>query len=158
MKRFMALAFMVLFCFTIAGCGSSEKTSEVAENESVSTDTAYTTFRTKSSQEYTDFLEELDCSMDREFIAISNSSYAGAYSGPVTLYSVIYKVCDNEKDVPVKKYEYSVFEKKSEEECYAFLDTLGAEYEVVDISITSYAFGYSGPEHIYIVTYRKALS
>lgn len=154
-KRFIAIISTVLLCFTIGGCGNSNKTSELQENKKTLTD--YNVFETTDSKEYTDFLKELDSSTNRKIVGISNDSYAFSHMGPRTIYTITYKICDNAHDIVDTEYEYFLFECHSEKEYLSFLDNLADEYEIFNVSIGSYALAHIGPSHIYIVTYRKIL-
>ena len=101
-------------------------------------------------------MNDIDTSSTYEIIAISNSSYGRKYTGPFNVYTVTYKACKDSKSTNVK-YEYSLFETENEQEYLSFLDELSDEFEIVDVSTGTYSFQYTGPYHIFIVTYRKAL-
>lgn len=151
-KRFISvMCCLVLLTVALSGCSDS---TETAKTQTLLTD--YSFFETQDSEEYLKFLNELDGSSTQEIVAISNGSYAYQVFGPYNMYTVTYKVCEEPKDTNVQ-YEYSLFEAENEQECLSFLDELGDEYEIVNVSIGTYAFGTLGPYHSFIVTYRKAL-
>ncbi len=145
------MCLLVLFAITLSGCDSSTETSETQKLIS-----DYSFFETEDSEEYLKFLNEIDGSSTKKIVAISNSSYRRKYTGPFTVYTVTYKICEDTKDTNVQ-YEYSLFETEDEQKYLSFLDELSDEYEIVDISTGTYAFQYTGPYNTFIVTYRKPL-
>lgn len=151
-KRFIfVMCLLVLFTITLCGCTSSTKATETPK---LLVD--YSFFKTENSEEYLNFLNEIDNSNTQEIVAISNSSYVHEHTGPFNVYTVTYKVCEDTKDTNTK-YEYSLFETENEQEYLLFLDALSDKYEIVDISTGTYAFQYTGPYNTFIITYRKPL-
>lgn len=145
------LAFLIVIWVVL-----STPSKPLQDSEQLRSLNNYSFWETRDSKEYTDFLNELDSDNSREIISVSNSSFAFRATGPYNLYTVIYKTCEDCNDTNVH-YEYSIFEPETEEEFTAFLDTIGDEFEIFDISIGSYSFEATGPYHTFIVTYRKAL-
>lgn len=149
-KRFIfMMCLLVLFTITLSGCGSS---TQKAETKKLSD---YSFFETEDSEEYLEFLNELDRSSTQEIVSISNGAYSHTFTCH-TLYTVTYKVCKNAKDTSTK-YKYSLFETEDEQEYLSFLNELSNEYEIVDISTGTYAFRVTGPYNVFIITYRKQL-
>ena len=146
-KRFIIVMCLLTF-FTIALSGCSSSTETYTGN--------HLFFETRDSAEYLKFLNDMDASSTQEIVSISNSSYGYKFTGPFNVYTVTYKVCMDTQNTNVK-YEYSLFETKKKQEYLSFLDELSDEFEIVDISTGTYAFQYTGPYHIFIVTYRKPL-
>lgn len=150
MKRFIFyLLVLVILGITLSGCGSS------AETETVENLSNYSFFETEDSEEYLKFLNELDSSNTHELVAIGNSTYGRKYSGPFNVYTVTYKICEDKKDTNVQ-YKYSLFETENEQEYLSFLENLSEDKEIVDVSVGSYAFQYSGPFNTFIITYRHS--
>lgn len=149
-RRFiLVMCLLVLGAIMLSGCGSS---TEKNESQIVSD---YSFFETENPEEYLEFLSELDGS-SKEIVAISNSSYGHKYTGPFNVYTVTYKECEDTKDTNAR-YKYSLYETEDEQEYLLFLEGIDDEYEIVDISTGTYAFQYTGPYNVYIVTYRKPL-
>lgn len=114
----------------------------------------YELYETSNSKEFVDFLNKLDTS--KEIVSISCSTYKRQYANPVNIYTVTYTSCEKTDKTDVK-YEYFVFETDGIKEYGDFIDNLDPDYEIVDISTTTYAAQYTNPTHRYIVTYRKCI-
>lgn len=152
-KRFIfTLILLVLTAITISGCGASKESSETSTASPLLSN--YLFFETENSEQYLNFLKELDSSTTYELVGISNCSYLKGYDS-ITVYTVTYKVCDEKE--PNHQYEYSLFETENKYEYLSFLDALSDEYEIVDISYGSYSFEIAGPFSTFIITYRKQL-
>ena len=158
-KRFIFMMWFVgvLCTIILSGCGSStENSTETAEEQMSLSNSDYSFFETKNSEEYLKFLNEIDNSSTHEIVTISNSTYAYRSNGPFNVYTVTYKACEGTKYTNAK-YEYSLFETNDQQEYLSFLRILSNEYEIVDISIGTFCIQYAGPFESFIVTYRKPL-
>jgi len=152
MKRFVFVICLMIFCISLVGCGNSTNSTTQYVQETIGD---YSLFKTEDSQEYLDFLKDMDSHNTLEIVDISNTSYALKYTGPYHVYTVTYKVCEF-KDTS-KQYEYSLFSTDNVQEYFKFLDELDSEFEIVDSSIGTYAFQYTGPYDMFFVTYRKLI-
>lgn len=142
---------VVLFC-----CIGTSRPEPIQDSETLREVNNYSFWETDDSNEYINFLNELDSNNNRKVVSVSNSSYAFQYTGPYNIYAIMYTSNEGSEESSIH-YKYSIFETETEEELTNFLSSLGDEYEIFDISIGSYAFQYTGPYHTFIVTYRKAL-
>lgn len=145
------VAFLIVLLIAL-----STPSEPLQDSEQLRSLNNYSFWETRDSKEYTDFLNELDSDSSSEIVSVSNSSFAFRATGPHNLYSVIYKTGED-SGVANVHYEYSIFESETEEEFTNFLNTIGDEFEIFDISIGSYSFEATGPYHTFIVTYRKVL-
>lgn len=153
-ETFIRLGFIAFLIIVLIAL--STPSEPIQDSEQLQSLNDYSFWETRDSKEYTDFLNELDSDKSRKIVSVSNSSFAFRATGPYNLYTVIYKTCENSDNTNVH-YEYSIFEPETEEEFTTFINTLGDEFEIFDISIGSYSFEATGPYHSFIVTYRKAL-
>lgn len=153
-ETFIRLGFIAFLIIVLIALSTPSEPIQNSEQLQLLND--YSFWETQDSNEYKDFLNELDSDNSRTIVAVSNSSFAFRCTGPYNLYTVIYKACEDANSTNIH-YEYFIFESETEEEFTNFINTLGDEFEIFDISIGSYSFEATGPYHTFIVTYRKAL-
>ena len=156
-KRFIAMCLSVVLISGVSCCCGKKTEASTTEKPICEHASDYAFFETMDSEEYIGFLNELDCSSNREIIDISNGTYSRDSLGFKHVYTVTYKIREVVTQHTNIQYEYLLFETQNEQEYLLFLDELSDEYEIVDISNSVYVPKKSWPNKVYTVTYRKPL-
>lgn len=129
-------------------------TFELQSEEIAEVEPTYHLFRIDVQEEYLSFLAEFDESQ-YTIVGISNSMNVESY-GSDEFYMVTYRDRTLGDPFLISGLRIKIFLTDKENDFYKFLESLGEEQKIIDVS-TSMNLGFYGSDEFYIVTYGEKI-